>query len=264
MTYLIPQLPSSGGVTLNSTWKFSTTTTASDPGSKNFRYNDANPADVTELYFNDTTNEGGDAGTILGLLSAGNRIYIQQQDDASKATLFEVVGILVDNGGWWTVPVAVVSTLALPVNNKSCVVIMSLATGSTQGTFTPTLLGSTGNPTQSYLIQEAAFNRIGDAVVIGITIAMGISGISAGTGVAMIGGLPFPARAGLNNAMAISAGNGWNTANKGVPSHCAIVGSEITLNVYANDAGNVGVIQPSDAADIGNLTSIGCSGVYFV
>jgi hypothetical protein len=129
MTYLIPQLPSGGGVTLNSTWKFSTTITAADPGSKNFRYNNATPADVTELYFNDTTNEGSDAGTILALLVAGNRIYVQQQDDAANATLFELIGGATDNGGWWTVPVSVVSTLALPVNNKSCVVVINLGSG---------------------------------------------------------------------------------------------------------------------------------------
>ena len=126
MTYLIPQLPASGGVTLSSSWRFSTTTAAADPGTRTLRYDNATPANVLNLYINDTTNEGGDASTILGLLVAGNRIYVQQQDDAANATLFELTGPAVDNTGWWTVPVSVVSTLALPVNNKSCVVIMNL------------------------------------------------------------------------------------------------------------------------------------------
>lgn len=130
MTYLIPQQPGSGGVTLQSSWRFSTTTAAADPGTRTMRYNDANPADVTELYINDTNNEGFDASTILGLLSQLNRIYVQQQDDAANATLFELTGPAVDNTGWWTVPVSVVSTLALPVNNKACAVIMNLGTGA--------------------------------------------------------------------------------------------------------------------------------------
>lgn len=131
MTYLIPQLPASGGVTLNSSWRFSTTTAAADPGNRTLRYDNATPANVLNLYINDTTNEGTDASTILGLLVAGNRIYVQQNDDAANATLFELTGPAVDNTGWWTVPVSVVSTLALPVNNKSCVVIMNLGASAT-------------------------------------------------------------------------------------------------------------------------------------
>ena len=120
MTYLVPQLPGVGGsVTLQSTWRFSTNTAATDPGNKTLKYDDAVPADVTELYINDTTNENGDASTILGLLVAGNRIYIQQQDDASRATLYELTGPPVDNTGWWTIPVLVVSSLSLPQNNKT-------------------------------------------------------------------------------------------------------------------------------------------------
>lgn len=131
MTYLIPQLPASGGVTLSSSWRFSTTITAADPGTRTMRYDNATPANVLNLYINDTTNEGGDASTILGLLVAGNRIYVQQQDDAANATLFELTGPAVDNTGWWTVPVSVVSTGALPVNNKACVVIMNLGASAT-------------------------------------------------------------------------------------------------------------------------------------
>jgi hypothetical protein len=97
------------------------------------RYDNATPANVLNLYINDTTNEGFDAGTILALLAAGNRIYVQQQDDASRATLFELTGPAVDNTGWWTVPVSVVSTLALPVNNKTCAVIVNLGAGGGGG-----------------------------------------------------------------------------------------------------------------------------------
>lgn len=129
MTYLIPQQPSSGGVTLQSSWRFSTTTAAADPGTRTMRYDNATPANVLNLYINDTNNEGFDASTILGLLSQGNRIYVQQQDDAANATLFELTGPAVDNTGWWTVPVSVVTTLALPVNNKACAVIMNLGAG---------------------------------------------------------------------------------------------------------------------------------------
>jgi hypothetical protein len=127
MTYLIPQLPSAGGgVTLQSSWRFSTDVTATDPGNKTIKFDNATLADVTEIYVSSTTNENGDANTILGLLVAGNRMYVQQQDDASRAVLFELRGPPVDNTGWWTIPVTVINSLALMASNKTAAVIITL------------------------------------------------------------------------------------------------------------------------------------------
>jgi hypothetical protein len=102
-------------------WRFQTPTIAADPGSKNFRFDSATPASVTELYVSDTSNSGVDATTLLGALNIGDKIYIQQNDDALAAYLFSVSGDPTDNATWWTIPVAVDSvTGAIPGSNRRC------------------------------------------------------------------------------------------------------------------------------------------------
>ncbi len=96
----------SGGAIVSS-WNFNTSTSAADPGSQNFSVNNATLASVTAIYFNDTTLEGVDASVALSFLNDGNRIYIQQKNDVTRAALFEVDGTPTDNTGWWTVPVTV-------------------------------------------------------------------------------------------------------------------------------------------------------------
>lgn len=128
MTYLLPQTPSGGGgITLQGQWKFDTAITASDPGNKKFKYDNATLANITNIYISETTNNNNDASNILGILAAGNRLYIQQDDDASRAVLVEVSGTPVDNTGWWTIPVTVVSSLALMGNNNVCGVLIDLS-----------------------------------------------------------------------------------------------------------------------------------------
>jgi len=119
------------GGTLLASWKFDTTTTAADPGLKKFRANNATLGSVTALYFNDTTNGGFDISTIAGILAAGNRIYVQQASDATRAALFEISGAPTDNTGWWTVPVTVVDSGAtLYQNAAECAVVFLLTVGS--------------------------------------------------------------------------------------------------------------------------------------
>lgn len=123
-----------GGASLAGAWKFDSGTTAVDPGSKEFALDNATLASVTAIYFNDTTVQGFDAGTILGFLATGMRIYIQQKDDATRAALFQVSGAPTDNSGWWTVPVTVVNSGTLyGTPNKECAVVFVLAVGAGGG-----------------------------------------------------------------------------------------------------------------------------------
>jgi len=110
----------SGGGTVSGSWNFNTATAAADPGNKRFSANNATMASITALYFNDTTNQNFDASTLLGFLQTGNRIYVQQANDATRAALFQVSGAPTDNGGWWTVPVTVVNSDTLYQNNQDC------------------------------------------------------------------------------------------------------------------------------------------------
>ena len=115
-------------------WRFQTPTTATDPGSKNFQFNSATPASVTELYVSDTSDSGVDATTLLSALSAGDKIYIQQNDDALAAYLFNVTGPAVDNTTWWNVPVSVDSVVGiLPGSNRRCAWVLMYGLGGGSG-----------------------------------------------------------------------------------------------------------------------------------
>jgi hypothetical protein len=118
------------GASVDGSWRFSTSTVAADPGNRNFRLDNATLASVTAIYINDTTVNGFDASTILGFLRAGNRIYIQQKNDATRAALFLVTGTATDNIGWWTVPVTtILDGGVLYQNNAECGFVLLLSAG---------------------------------------------------------------------------------------------------------------------------------------
>lgn len=106
-----------GGTAAQLSWRFSTTTTAANPGSKRLRYDDSTPASVTQLFINDTTNGNFDASTLLGIVTAGDRIYIQETGIAANFLLCTVVSTT-DEGGWWTIDVTIDSAGGLPGNNR--------------------------------------------------------------------------------------------------------------------------------------------------
>jgi hypothetical protein len=58
-----------------------------------------------------------------------------------------------------------------------------------EGTWTPTLLGSTSNPTVSYTTQSGYYTKIGNAV--SLFCRLQTSAVSGGSGHARVGGLPF-------------------------------------------------------------------------
>jgi hypothetical protein len=109
-----------GATALGGTWRFSSTTTTADPGSKNFRLNNATQASATEMYINDVAQSNVDMSTILANLSTDNRIYIQDEGDATLFHLIRVTGTPTDNTGWFTVPIAVESSGTDLSNNNNC------------------------------------------------------------------------------------------------------------------------------------------------
>jgi hypothetical protein len=127
-------LSSTGGGSVQAAWNFDTSTVAADPGNKKFRVNNATLASVTAIYLNDTTVGGFDISTIAAFLANGNRIYIQQKNDATRAALFQVTGAATDNGGWWTVPVTTINDSGvLYQNNAECVAVLLLTAAAGAG-----------------------------------------------------------------------------------------------------------------------------------
>jgi hypothetical protein len=139
-------LGAGGGVQLQ--WQFSTSTTIADPGAGFFRYDNATPASVTQIAVDDITFNGADASNLLNLLGSGDRIYIQQLDDASKFALFSITSVT-DNTGWFTIDVTVDSSGTLPDANEVCTWII-LFSGAGPGLNHSQLNGGTAPPVAAH------------------------------------------------------------------------------------------------------------------
>ncbi|MHA1288992.1 MAG: hypothetical protein ACTSPB_16495, partial [Candidatus Thorarchaeota archaeon] len=134
-------IESATGLTIAAQWKFSTSTTDSDPGNGKFRLNNVTQASSTFVYVDDLSDQGADMSLLLSKLSSGDMLYVQQKDDSSRALLFEISGTPTDGTGYWKIPVqngeATISDLQ---NNKVCAFLFhaaglhSVAWGSITGT----------------------------------------------------------------------------------------------------------------------------------
>ena len=84
---------------LTGTWQFDSNTTMADPGSGNFRNNNATIGSVTAIAINDITETGVDAGNILAAVASGDQLYLQNREDADEFLVFDVTSNT-DNTGW--------------------------------------------------------------------------------------------------------------------------------------------------------------------
>ena len=91
-----------GGASVQLKWQYDSATGASDPGGGKFRTNNATIASSTAIYVNEEDEDGVDATTLLTALQEGDRIFIQQEDDASRFLLLDV-DTVTDNGSWFTI-----------------------------------------------------------------------------------------------------------------------------------------------------------------
>lgn len=73
-----------------------------------------------------------------------------------------------------------------------------------EGTWTPTLVGSTTNPTVTYGVQRGVYTKVGN--IVHCTWQMTFSGLSGGSGYGMIGGFPFTAATGSSTQPGYSSG----------------------------------------------------------
>ena len=135
-----------------------------------------------------------------------------------------------------------------------------------EGTFLPTLLGSSGNPTQTYASggQVGRYTKIGRFVYVHGRITMG-TGITVGSGTARIGALPFTSNSATNTygTINVSYGSSWGT-NRGVPTagYTEMNTVHADLQVHDNDAGNIAGTAGANAADIDDGTDLIFGGFY--
>ena len=195
---------SSGGASVDASWNFDTSTVAADPGNKKFRLNNATLASVTEIYVNDTTNQGFDIGQIASFLASGMRIYIQQKNDSTRAALFQVTGAATDNTGWWTIPVSVVNSGTIYQANADCAFVFVLSAASASANITAFATSNTTQSSTGILSTNSMIFAGAGGVSVGIS--NGSVVISGG------GGAPFGISAGTQSVstgtMVFSDSNG--------------------------------------------------------
>ena len=130
-----------------------------------------------------------------------------------------------------------------------------------EGTFTPTFLGSTTNPTQTYDTRNGIYVKIGKMVHCQIQIYLNNGGITSGSGTAYLGGLPFTASATAQGSMgSCYYGSNWSTSagGNGAPIGMFVENNQNQCYLLGNDSysgsrsGNAGTFIL--AQSFGNFT----------
>lgn len=156
-------------------------------------------------------------------------------------------------------------------NTNAAGMTSELLTWYEEGTFTPSIIGTVTNPTQTYTHQRGFYTRIGRTVICDFYVQMAASGISAGSGTARLEGLPFAITSGAN----IFAGSGtimystnWATTNAGGPMglYGVVNTTQAVLRVVLNYPGakTADGVASASAADVGNTTIVSGSLTYQV
>lgn len=122
------------------------------------------------------------------------------------------------------------------------------------GTFTPSVGGSTSDPTQSYAGQGGYYVKVGNLVHVNGWIDFA-AGVSAGSGDMQLRGLPFTI---INNipssrgAVHLAEQQDFSTSNQGAPTAAFLENNGTTayLQVYPNHTGKTGGVVAASAADI--------------
>ena len=111
-----------------------------------------------------------------------------------------------------------------------------------EGTFTPTFIGSTGNPTVNYNTQLGSYTKIGNTVT--YTIFIVTNSRSGGSGHLSVGGLPFTV--GLNQDYGSTIGFNYNWVSGEYPQHAIAQNGQTHVLLYKDGSSNT----PSNPDDI--------------
>jgi hypothetical protein len=156
---------------LSAEYRFSTTTTAADPGPGRFRFDTGAYSTVTEVFIDILTDNGADITNLLSLIAIGDRLYFQNRTDASKFVIFDVIVDAVDNTGWFTIGVNAIAEGTFLGNNDRSIFIWSI-----DGASSPQRLEFEAMSTRSLVNSD---------FTIGSSIAEGVQAVSAGVGAAI-------------------------------------------------------------------------------
>ena len=114
-----------GGL-LSGQYRFATSTVAADPGSGLFRYDNTDPALVTEIFIDDISANGVDISNLLALITTNDRLYLQSENDSSQFVVFNVTAPITDNTGWFTITGTVEASGNLHTSNTRVLVVLQI------------------------------------------------------------------------------------------------------------------------------------------
>jgi len=136
------------GTGVRGLYKFSTNTSATDPTSGKVKTDNANMSLVTELYLSETTDTNFFAAQIISTMKVGDKIMLTQEDDGSKFVFVTVSDTIIDNGGWYTIPVTVTDSGTQIANNKTTIFSLFAQTDSASTIATATRIEMDSNSTK--------------------------------------------------------------------------------------------------------------------
>lgn len=131
--YIVYPPPPSGGGTYRGEWVWTLSiTSGAVPG--RVTVNGATWAASTQVHIAEVSGLGTDTANVLGRITPGDTIFLQDKDDAAKWAEFTVSSPGIDEGDWWRFPVTFVEgTGAFPANNQDTLVILKFGGGGGGG-----------------------------------------------------------------------------------------------------------------------------------
>jgi hypothetical protein len=125
-----------GGGLLSAAYKWSTATSATNPGSGKVGADSATATSITELHVSQTANDNTDQLIMLSAVSTGDVVAILDSTDNTRSLRATLRGAPVSNGSWWTVPVTAIelgSSASTPNNNEVVTLTFSLTGQTVEG-----------------------------------------------------------------------------------------------------------------------------------
>jgi len=103
--YVPPIIPDSASVQLS--WIYIGVSGESNPNPNSFRMNNANPADITQLYVSEVAYPNRNIANIIEIMRVGDVVYLQQRNDETRYILATLLSLPTENTGFFTLDVEV-------------------------------------------------------------------------------------------------------------------------------------------------------------
>jgi hypothetical protein len=130
-----------------------------------------------------------------------------------------------------------------------------------EGTWTPSLIGSTGASGQTYTRTNGAYTKIGRQVTCTFEVQLSAVGIVSGT--AQLGGLPFPVGNSRRYRTGLTTGRFANMGQSYVIVNGQLVENTSVINLYIATAAATSLSTPNATDAFTNTTAIEGSFTYF-